>query len=164
MLRSVGIFAESRADDIVVGRLSGAAQLGLYSISSELGQMPGSELAAPLNRALMPTLAKMQGEPGRLRAAFGNFIGMVASLTVPAGVGLALVAADLIPLLLGSGWVAAVPIVQILALYGVLRSLFVSTVEVFLAMRTTRCHRRARVVKSRFFPVARVARISIHGY
>ena len=133
VLRSVGIFAESRADEIVVGRLSGAADLGLYSISSELGQLPGSELAAPLNRALMPTLAKMQGEPGRLRAAFGNFIGTIGSLTVPAGVGLALVAPQAVPVLLGSGWLAAVPILQILAFYGVVRSLFVSTVEVFLA-------------------------------
>lgn len=116
-------YAETKADEVLVGGYTSAAQMGLYSVASDVGQMPSAELSAPLNRVLFPTFSRLQSEPGRLAAAYSNALATVAVVTVPAGVGLAMVAPEAVRVLLGAKWTAAAPLLAILALWGTLRSL-----------------------------------------
>ncbi|MEP7062487.1 MAG: lipopolysaccharide biosynthesis protein [Betaproteobacteria bacterium] len=116
-------YAETKADEVLVGGYTSAAQMGLYSVASDVGQMPSAELSAPLNRVLFPTFSRLQDEPGRLAAAYTNALATVAMVTVPAGIGLAMVAPEAVRVLLGPKWTAAVPLLAILALWGTLRSL-----------------------------------------
>jgi O-antigen/teichoic acid export membrane protein len=134
IIYGMGSFAESRADEIIVARTGASQQLGLYSVASEMGQLPGAELAAPLNRVLLPTLAKIQDEPGRLRLAYLNFVGLVNALTIPAAAGLALVAGEFVEVILGWKWRDAVPLLQMLALYGATRCAYESAVNLFMAI------------------------------
>jgi lipopolysaccharide exporter len=116
-------YAENKADEVLVGGYTSAAQMGLYSVASDVGQMPSAELSAPLNRVLFPAFARLQAEPGRLAAAYTNALATVAMVTVPAGVGLAMVAPEAVRVLLGPKWTAAAPLLAALALWGTLRSL-----------------------------------------
>lgn len=116
LVRSIGHFAEMRADEVIVGGLGSTRQMGLYTISAEIARLPGSEIAAPLNQALVPGFAKIQDEAGRLAAAYLNVLGTVAAVTVPSAVGLALVAQELVPVLLGAQWVDAAVLLVFLAL------------------------------------------------
>jgi lipopolysaccharide exporter len=116
-------YAETKADEVLVGGYTTAAQMGLYSVASDVGQMPSAELSAPLNRVLFPTFSRLQAEPGRLAAAYTNALATVAMVTVPAGVGLAMVAPEAVRVLLGAKWTAATPMLAVLALWGTLRSL-----------------------------------------
>lgn len=130
---SVAYFAESRIDEILLGRLATNRALGLYSLASELGQLPVSEVAAPLNRSLMPALARIQQEPGRMNAAYLNVVGTLAMVVVPAGVGMALVADPFVRVVLGYQWLEAVPLLQCLAVYGVFRSLYMCPMHALIA-------------------------------
>lgn len=118
VLRSIGHFAETRADEILVGGHFSAREMGLYNVASELGQLPGSELAAPLNNAMLPTFAKMQDDPERMGKAFAKVVGVVGTLAIPAGAGIAVVAEHLVPVLLGDQWGEAVSVLAVLAIYG----------------------------------------------
>lgn len=118
LLRSVGHFAETRADEILVGGQFSTQQMGLYSVASELGQLPGSEIAAPLNNAMLPTFARIQDDPTRVADGFVKVVGVVGTLAIPAGVGLAAVSEHLVPVFLGNQWVDAAPVLAILAIYG----------------------------------------------
>lgn len=118
MLRSIGHFAETRADEILVGGQLSARQMGVYNVASELGQLPGSELAAPLNNAMLPTFAKMQDEPARVGQAFAKVVGVVGTLAVPAGAAIAVLAPHLVPVLLGDQWGEAIAVLTVLAVYG----------------------------------------------
>ncbi len=122
LVRSVGHFAEMKADEAIVGSTGSPRQMGLYSVASELGRLPGSEIAAPLNQALVPSFAKMQDEPGRLASAFLNVLGTVSAVTIPASVGLALVAEEAVLVLMGPQWVEAVPLLVLLAITGAVRT------------------------------------------
>ena len=122
LVASVGHFLETKADEVLVAGLGSPRQLGLYSVAAELGSMPGSELAAPINQALVPGFAKLQHDPGRLATAYLNVLGTVSAVTVPAGIGLAMVAHEVVLVLLGSPWLDAVPLLTVLALFGGIRA------------------------------------------
>ena len=68
--------------------------------------MPTTELLAPLGRVLFPLFVKVADDAEGLRAAFCKAIGIQTMFALPAGVGLALVAREAVPFLLGGAVVA----------------------------------------------------------
>lgn len=108
-------FMKERSSDFVIGRLNGAEHLGIYNVSYEFAAMPTTELSAPINRALMPGFARIASDPAALRDAYRNAIGMLALLAVPAAAGIFAVAPFLVPVVLGTKWLEAVPLIELLA-------------------------------------------------
>ena len=134
LLNNVLIFLNNRGTDFVIGKISGAQALGLYSVSYELANLPTTELVFPISRAVFPGYARLAGDPEQLRRAFLQVIGLVALLTIPAGAGIGLVAEPLVQLLLGSKWVDAVPLIQVLAAFGIVRSIHGPNGSIYLAL------------------------------
>ena len=132
LVRSIGHFAEMRVDEVLVGGLGSTRQMGLYAVASEFARLPGSEIAAPLNQVLVPGFAKLQNEPHRLAAAYLNVLGTVSTVTLPAAIGLALVAREFILLLLGEQWIAAVPLLGYLAISHAIRTGESLSISLFL--------------------------------
>ena len=111
-------FLKERSSDFVIGRLLGAAPLGVYSISYEIAFMPTSELSAPINRALLPGFARIAHESDAMRAAYTSALGILALIAVPVATGIYTIAPYLVPTVLGPKWLAAVPLIEILAFNG----------------------------------------------
>ena len=121
-VRQVGAFARERVDRFIVGGSASSTVMGYYTIASELTEIISSEMMAPIGRALLPAFAGLQGQHERLRAAMRTAIGGVTTIVMPAAAGMAFVAHDLVMVVLGAKWLAAVPILRILALAVLLRS------------------------------------------
>jgi O-antigen/teichoic acid export membrane protein len=134
LFNSVGHFTEAKVDEMLVGRFGSTSTMGLYSLASELGQLPVSELAAPLNKALVPALSLLQREPARLRAAFLNYQGALLLVLVPAGMGLAAVADPFVHVLLGEQWVGSSLIVRLLAIFAIVKGLYLAAANAFVAI------------------------------
>ncbi|MGH8501142.1 MAG: lipopolysaccharide biosynthesis protein [Gammaproteobacteria bacterium] len=128
----VGFFKE-RSADFFIGRMHGAAPLGVYNVSYELATMPTTELSAPINRALLPGFARIAHDPKAMRAAYGHAMSMLAILALPAAVGIFAVAPFLVPVVLGNQWLASVPLMEILALNGALLMFHSSICAVLIA-------------------------------
>ncbi len=116
-------YFSSKFDRVLLGGAVPAAQLGHYTIGIEISQMTTSELVAPVSRALVPGMAKLQHVPKRLRAAFLKTLGATAIVTLPTGVGIILVADQLIPLVLGPQWMPAIGITKIASVYLIMSTL-----------------------------------------
>lgn len=121
LVSGIGLFFARKLDGFVVGRAGTAKDLGVYNIAMELGQMITMELGAPLNRALLPVLSTLHGEPAHMRAALMKTVAAVNTVTLPAGVGLALVANLVVPVVLGSAWNEAIPFLVLFSLIGAIR-------------------------------------------
>ncbi len=91
IVSGIGVYGARKLDGFVIGRVGTAADVGLYNVGMELGQMLPTELGAPMSRALLPILASLHGEPARMRTAVMKTTAAMNTLTLPAGVGLALV-------------------------------------------------------------------------
>ncbi|MGH8642310.1 MAG: lipopolysaccharide biosynthesis protein [Burkholderiales bacterium] len=117
-INNVVIFFKERTTDFVIGSLKGPAALGLYNVSSEFSNLPLTELAAPMNRALLPAFAKIKDDQDGVRAAFNNTIGILALIAVPAAAGICAVAPLLVPVILGPNWLKASQLMEVLSLAG----------------------------------------------
>ena len=118
LVSRIGSFGSRKADQFMVGGAVGATALGGYHVGNELSTLPSSELVMPMRRALFPTLSRLRDDPAAFGAAMVNTFSILSIICFAIGFGMMSVAAELVPLVLGSQWKAAVPLVQWLALYG----------------------------------------------
>jgi O-antigen/teichoic acid export membrane protein len=106
---------KERGDSIIIGRMLGTAQFGVFAIGSEFGALPVTEVIEPLGRALFSGFAllhRSDGSPKRL------YLGAIASsviLVLPAGIGISMVADPMVRVVLGEQWITAVPVIQVIA-------------------------------------------------
>lgn len=133
MMNNILQFLNGRAAELVIGRIGGAGTLGIYTIASEISTLPTTELVAPINRAAFPGYARVAREMEALRSSFLNVISMIALFALPAGIGIASVADLMVPAVLGWKWVPAIPLIQILAIFGVIQALQTNISYIYLA-------------------------------
>jgi O-antigen/teichoic acid export membrane protein len=134
MLNNILFFLKIRFADYVIGKTSGPKQLGLFSVAYEISNLPTTELVAPINRAIFPGYAKIATDMEVLRQGFINVISLIVLVATPIGVGIAVTAEPLIEVFLGSKWLDAIPLVQILAIYGVTVAMQTNLAAVYLAL------------------------------
>src|SRR5262249_34482653 len=133
LLNNILIFFNVRGDDFVVGKILGSQALGLYTVAYEITNLPTTELVWPISRAVFPGYSTLAGDTGELRAMFLRVISLIAMIAVPAGVGIGLVAEPLVLITLGPKWIGTVPLMHVLAIFGVARALHGPTGAVYLA-------------------------------
>lgn len=132
----LGIFSyfSKEGDSIAVGKLLGTANLGFYSVAYKFSTLPLSEITDVINRVVFPVYTKFSDDKKRLWRAFIK-TSLVNHLTaLMFGIILFLFAKGIILLLLGNTWISMVPIIKILAIYGVLRAIFGSFSPLFLSV------------------------------
>lgn len=123
-LGALGLFLSNRADAIGVSRVLGTDALGVYNNAYRLMAEPSDRLGQVFGRVLLPAMSKIQNDKGRLRHAYLDGAATVALVTLPVGVLGALLADELILVLLGSNWSDAVSPFAVLALTMTLRTSF----------------------------------------
>src|SRR5206468_4999841 len=69
------------ADNLLIGRIFGAAALGLYSRGSILLMRPLEQLVLPIYAVLIPTLSRIQCQHDRYRRAFLQVFEAIALIT-----------------------------------------------------------------------------------
>lgn len=118
LVLGLGHFVQQNGDRLLIARLSAAADLGVYTVAKEIAKMATHELTLPITRALYPALAQLADDLPRFSRAFRSSLGGAMALAAPGATGLALVAPHFIPVLLGPGWDAAIPFLQLLTFAG----------------------------------------------
>jgi len=134
LVRGIGLYLDATLHRFFVGGRSGSAVMGGYSLANDIAAMPSSELLMPLNRVLFPALVDAKHDLSELARKFLLAQGVQVVFALPASVGLALVAHDAVPVLLGEKWVFAVPFVQLLALVHAARALTSSSSFLLLTL------------------------------
>ncbi len=127
-------YVNMRSDEFVIGRFVGAQAVGLYSVAYEISNLPTSELVAPIRRAIFPGYAKLAQEKGLLRASFIDVWSLILMAAAPMAIGILLVGHLLVPVALGAKWIDAIPLINILAVYGLLAVIASNSGIVYIAM------------------------------
>jgi len=112
---SLMFYLAQNVDKVLIGWAAGAAVLGLYSQAFNLMMKPVYLLMTPLAGVMLPGLSRAAAD----REAFGRlllaFTRIIALAMMPAGVGLFIVAPELILALGGPSWMAAGPLLRALS-------------------------------------------------
>lgn len=130
-----GIFSyiAQEGDDIVVGKMLGPTALGIYGVSYKLSTLPLSEITDVINRVAFPVYTKISDDRDRLLRALIRTSFLGGCLSILLGVIIFLFPQEIILIVLGEQWLSAVPIIKILAIYGILRAGLASFSPAFLA-------------------------------
>lgn len=126
--------ALQQADTFILGKVvSDSLVLGYYSMAKQIASLPVDKLSAVINQFTYPIMAGLQADGAEMRRSFLRVLRLVACLTLPVCLAMALLADDLVYFMLGPKWLPAVPVLRVLCLFGLLRSLDVLIPPVLLA-------------------------------
>jgi lipopolysaccharide exporter len=123
MIFSVGYYLSTKLDKLILGRRTNAAVLGSYELADEIASLPTTELLAPMGRVMFPMFVETKTNPVEFARVVRLAFASQALLGLPAGIGVALVAPDAVPLVLGPQWYSAIPLAQTLGIVGAMTSL-----------------------------------------
>lgn len=133
VVNNILYFMNNKSADFLIGHFGGAQSLGYYTIAYEVSTLPTTELVAPINRAAFPGYARAAADPVQLRSSFLNVISMIALFALPAGLGIVCVADLMVPAVLGWQWAPVIPVMQVLAVYGVINALQTNIGYIYMA-------------------------------
>ncbi|THJ19426.1 MAG: lipopolysaccharide biosynthesis protein [Nitrospira sp. CG24E] len=122
-----------QADMLVLGKISGEVGVGLYSMAKQIALLPVHKISVVVNQIAFPLMAGLQDNVEQMGSVFLRQIRMVACLTCPLCIGLALVTEDLVWVALTEKWVPLVPVLQVLCVSSVVRSCEVLFPPILLA-------------------------------
>lgn len=120
-------------DYLLVGRYLGGEQLGIYTLAFRMPDLLILEFARTLSNVLFPIYSQMREKTGDMSRAFFLATRYISLLTIPMGLGLAVVAHPFITFFFTEKWIEAVPVVQGIAIYATLLSIVHNTSSVYWA-------------------------------
>lgn len=109
-------FIAANLDTLWTGHYLGSRATGLYTKATNIATVPLSLLNVGLSRVLLPGLSRIQLMKERLKAVYLATLTVVGGLAIPAAWGLAGASHEAMKVLLGSQWLAAAPVLTILAI------------------------------------------------
>ena len=118
LLVNVAQYVHDKADEFVVGGVASAGAMGRYSVAADAATAPTIEVVLPATRALFPVFARLGDDRAAVRAAYLDVFSAATLISVATGLGMALVAGDFVRVALGEQWIAAIPLVRLLAIAG----------------------------------------------
>ncbi|AOU98519.1 lipopolysaccharide biosynthesis protein [Acidihalobacter yilgarnensis] len=98
----------------MIGKLSGIGAVGIFEVGMEIASLPSTELVGPLTRSAFAGFAEIRKSGNNGAEMLVRIVGIMTLITLPAGVGLSLIATPLVEVAFGHQWIGAIPILQIL--------------------------------------------------
>lgn len=116
LLARLSWYTYSNADFLVAGRILGTATLGLYEVGWNLANLPIEKITSLVSQVTPAVFSAVQHDHAALRRYLLRITEVLALITFPASLGMALVAPDFVLLTLGAKWHGAIAPLQLLAL------------------------------------------------
>ena len=129
-------YVNGNADNYLVGRYVGSAGLGAYSIAYNVMLVPLTRLASPVQEVFYPAFSKIR-DAVRVGEAWVGATKLVALFVLPAFAGMAVVAPDFVPVVLGEQWDESVRVIQILCWVGIVGAVVSQVGSVIQALDKT---------------------------
>ncbi|CDU68467.1 colanic acid undecaprenyl disphosphate flippase WzxC [Salmonella enterica subsp. enterica serovar Paratyphi A] len=119
---SIVNYINTNLSTLVLARILGASVAGGYNLAYNVAVVPPAKLNPIITRVLFPAFAKIQDDTEKLRVNFYKLLSVVGIINFPALLGLMVVANNFVPLVFGEKWNSIIPILQLLCVVGLLRS------------------------------------------
>lgn len=140
-------FLLSEGDDFFVWAYLGVSDLATYNLSYRFAHVPVTEITHVVSKVTFPAYSKLQDNIPRFREAYIKVLEFTAFLTFPAAILIFAMSGDFVTLFLKPEWLGAIPVLQVLALRGMICSIGATRGPVFLAMGKPRQIVRIKIVK-----------------
>jgi O-antigen/teichoic acid export membrane protein len=145
-LTRILFYVNRNADNLLIGRYLGPTALGPYALAYNVMLAPISRLTWPIVEVFFPAFSQLQSDPERIAGAWIRVNRVIGAITVPAMLGLIVVAPEFVDVILGEQWEDAIPVIRLLAWVGLLQSLQGLNSSILQARDRTQLLRRYSVI------------------
>ncbi len=131
---NIVVFFLIHGDDAWVGKILGAAALGIYQVAFRIAAMPATEISSIIASATYPAFASLRNSPQILANSYLRIIQIVSCTAVPLSVAIYFIIHDFTAVFMGPMWGPMAPVAQALCLYGMVRAINSPSGSIFLAL------------------------------
>lgn len=143
----LGVFILN-VDYLFVGRVLGATLLGVYTLAFRVPELVIKQLYGQLASVIFPIYTKAREDPRLFNQAFLATIRYVTLVTVPLGVGLALVSDPFVRVVFSEKWVDAIPVMRAISIYMLVLSFAFNAGDIYKAQGRLRLLTRLSLVRA----------------
>ena len=131
-------FFSRNLDNLLIGRVWGAQQLGIYNRAYQLMMLPIDQINEPISSVAIPSLSRLTDSDEAYRRAYIRMLEKVALLTMPA-VALMIVTSDwIVAIVLGPQWHQVGILLVILGIAGLIQPISNTTGWLFITQGRTK--------------------------
>lgn len=116
-------FLYSRGDDMFVGWALMASSLGFYQLAYRFSNAPATEITQTISSVTFSAYSKVQNNVEKLRSGYLQTLRMTTLASFPAAIGIIAVAPAFVEAFFTPEYQPMVPVMQLLGVYGLLRSM-----------------------------------------
>jgi O-antigen/teichoic acid export membrane protein len=127
------VFLITNIDDVFVSRIAGANALGIYGFAYGVGNLPATQIGRLVGQVMFPAFSKVQENIEALRGIYWKTTRYVALLSIPASLTIIAFAPQFIGGYYSAEWAPAALAIQLLGVYGLMRSIAINMGSVFKA-------------------------------
>jgi PST family polysaccharide transporter len=135
---NIGTYFARNLDHLLIGRVWGAVQLGYYSRAYSMLVFPLAQITAPIAAVGIPTLSRLQNDPGRFRTYYLKALSFISFISLPLVGFIFVTSRDIVNLVLGPNWGPVLPIFRCMATAMLLQPVVSSTGWLYVATGQTR--------------------------
>lgn len=121
------------ADYLFIGYFLNAEALGVYTLAFRIPELVIMQLCYIISIVIFPAYASMREDTASFRRGFLATTQYVAAITVPLGLGLALVAEPFVLTMFSDKWIEAIPVMRAISIYALMISLAYNAGDVYKA-------------------------------
>jgi PST family polysaccharide transporter len=121
-------------DYLLVGRILGAAALGVYTLAFRIPELIIKQFSAVIGKVVFPVYATMRDDIEAMKRGFLLTMKYVNLVTVPMGLGLALVSRPAVLVIFGDKWVEGIPVMAAISIYSMLRAMVFNVGDLYKAL------------------------------
>jgi lipopolysaccharide exporter len=121
-------------DYLLIGRRQDAAQLGIYTMAFRLPELVILNICTVISPVLFPAYARLHHDKKALQTAFLSTTRYISLISFPLGIGTAIISPDFVRFFFTERWEAAIPVMQVLALYATAGTIGFNVGDIYKAM------------------------------
>lgn len=129
-------YLNENVDNLLLGKLVGTYNLGLYQNAYALGHKVNYEVTKSIHHGTIPVYTRIVDTLTRLQSAVLRSVGVTGVIVLLGSLPLLIAPELVVQYLLGSAWVEAVPLVRILTVAGLIQSFSSVGYTLFLAKKS----------------------------
>ncbi len=133
---SILTFLYSQGDDIIVGRFMGTIALGYYQLAYRISNIPATQISYIISTVMFPAYSVIQGNKEKISAAYKSTLQVTAYLSFFVGSLIIALSHDFITLFLGRKWLPIEVALQVLTIWGLMRSIGATAGALWQALGT----------------------------
>jgi O-antigen/teichoic acid export membrane protein len=149
LLGNLLLYIGRNADNLLIGKFIGTTGLGYYALAYNVMMLPVQRASQVFAAVLFPTLSRIQEDVERVKRSWFRASRLIAAVTMPMMFGLVVLAPQFVETVYGQKWLPVVPLLQILAMSGIVQSLSRLNSTVLMSLGKVRLR-----LKLTFFSVA----------